>query len=61
MAALYVALSHGSPVLVVMFLLLSLAAHATDIYVRLVGEQDGAADHRPRMRGSSASRKPSPM
>jgi hypothetical protein len=36
MAALYVALSDGSAVIVVAFLLLSLAAHAIDLYVRVV-------------------------
>jgi hypothetical protein len=58
MAALYVVLSGGAALLSVGFLLLSLGAHATDLYVRMVIEKPF---QRPRMRGSSASRKPSPM
>jgi hypothetical protein len=62
MAALYIVLSDGSSALAVAFLLLSLAAHVTDLYIRMVLERQGRSmDQRPRMRGSSASRKPSPM
>ncbi|NJR13284.1 MAG: hypothetical protein HC779_02060 [Phyllobacteriaceae bacterium] len=58
MAALYLALSGGSTALLIVLLICSLWAHATDIYVRLFSD---GTPQRPLIRGSSASRKPSPM
>jgi hypothetical protein len=58
MIALYIALSGGGALWIAIFLLLSLAAHLIDVFGRLAAK-DGV--QRPRIRGSSASRKPSPM
>jgi bacteriorhodopsin len=57
MAALYAVMTGASPLVAVAFLLASLGAHMTDMRIRLAE----TADQRPRMRGSSASRNPSPM
>jgi hypothetical protein len=67
MVALYTSLAGGHPLWIIMFLLMSLAAHIGDLYTRLVldnrvlDNRDEEGFQRPRMRGSRASRRPSPM